>query len=136
MTASNFIKAYLTRSPLGAAIGYVAVVLVFLFMAAVAVLDLLDRRDAVAMAADALSRLEGRGVPRPPVAGVGEATVMTGSPVLEGPTVTVAGAVLMQRGAGAITRARGNILSSPVDFPGDPAKDGFRARAGKSRIQQ
>ena len=91
MTASNFIKGYLTRFPLGAALCYAAVVLVFLFMAAFAVLDLLDRRDAVAMAADTLSRLEGRGAPRPPVAGVGEATVMTGSPVLEGPTVTVAG---------------------------------------------
>jgi general secretion pathway protein M len=136
MTASNFIKGYLTRFPLGAAVCYAAVVLVFLFMAAFAVLDLLDRRDAVAMAADTLSRLEGRGVPRPPVAGVGEATVMTGSPVLEGPTVTVAGAVLMQRVAGAITRAGGNILSSQVDLQGNQAKDGFVAVSVNCEVEQ
>jgi general secretion pathway protein M len=133
---SNFIKRYLARFPLGAAICYVAVVLAFVLLAAFAVLDLLERRDAVAASADILSRLEGRGPPRPPVAGVGEATVMTGSPVLEGPTVTVAAAVLMQRVAGAITRVGGNILSSQVDLQGNQAKDGFVSVSVNCEVEQ
>jgi general secretion pathway protein M len=61
---------------------------------------------------------------------------MTGSPVLEGPTVTVAGAVLMQRVAGAITRAGGNILSSQVDLQGNQAKDGFVAVSVNCEVEQ
>jgi general secretion pathway protein M len=133
---SNFIKRQLARFPLGAALCYVAVVLAFLLLAAFAVLDVMERRDAVAASADILNRLEGRGPPRPPVAGVGEATVMTGSPVLEGPTVTVAAAVLMQRVAGAITRVGGNILSSQVDLQGNQAKDGFVAVSVNCEVEQ
>jgi general secretion pathway protein M len=135
MTGSS-IKRQLARFPLAAAICYAAVVLAFVLLAAFAVLDLLERRDAVAASADNQSRLEGRAPPRPPVAGVGEATVMTGSPVLEGPTVTVAGAVLMQRVAGAITRVGGNILSSQVDLQGNQAKDGFVAVSVNCEVEQ
>jgi general secretion pathway protein M len=45
--------------------------------------------------------------------------------VLEGPTVTVAGAALLQRVAGAVTRVGGNILSSQVDLQGAQSKNGF-----------
>jgi general secretion pathway protein M len=133
---SSFINRHLARFPLAAAISYAAVVLAFVLLAAFAVLDVLERRDAVAASADILSRLEGRAAPRPPVAGVGEATVVTGSPVLEGPTVTVAGAVLMQRVAGAITRVGGNILSSQVDLQGNLAKDGFVSVSVNCEVEQ
>jgi general secretion pathway protein M len=136
MMTSLSIKAYLARFPLGAAVGYAAVVLVFLVATSWAALDYLERRDAVAAAADILGRLEGRNVPRPPVAGVSDATVMTGSPVLEGPTVTVAGAVLMQRVAGAITRFGGSILSSQVDLQGSQAKEGFVTVAVNCEVEQ
>ena len=42
----------------------------------------------------------------------------TGSPFLEGPTVTVAGAALLQRVAGAVGNAGGTIQSSQVDVAG------------------
>ena len=45
---SNFIKRQLARFPLGAALCYVAVVLAFVLLAAFAVLDVMERRDAVA----------------------------------------------------------------------------------------
>ena len=48
-----------------------------------------------------------------------------GSPFLEGPTVTVAGAALLQRVADAVTKVGGNVLSSQVDVQGVQAKDGF-----------
>ena len=48
-----------------------------------------------------------------------------GSPFLEGPTVTVAGAALLQRVAAAIGNVGGTIQSSQVDVLGTDAKDGF-----------
>jgi general secretion pathway protein M len=48
-----------------------------------------------------------------------------GAPFLEGPTVTVAGAALLQRVAAAVTTAGGTIQSSQVDVTGREAKDGY-----------
>ena len=48
-----------------------------------------------------------------------------GSPFLEGPTVTVAGAALLQRVATAVGNVGGTIQSSQVDVLGTQAKDGF-----------
>jgi general secretion pathway protein M len=44
-----------------------------------------------------------------------------GSPFLEGQTVTVAGAALLQRVAAAVTKVGGNVLSSQVDLQGTQA---------------
>jgi general secretion pathway protein M len=48
-----------------------------------------------------------------------------GTPFLEGPTVTVAGATLLQRVAAAVGNVGGTIQSSQVDILGTQAKDGF-----------
>ncbi len=136
MTTNNVINRYLTRFPLGAAFCFFAVVTAFVLATSFAVMDLLERREAVAAAADILSRLEGRAPSRPRVADAGDVTVVTGSPVLEGPTVTVAGAALMQRVAGAIARFGGNILSSQVDLQGPQAKDGFVSVAVNCEVEQ
>ena len=48
-----------------------------------------------------------------------------GTPFLEGPTVTVAGATLLQRVAAAVGNVGGTIQSSQVDVSGTQAKDGF-----------
>ena len=57
----------------------------------------------------------------------------TGSPFLEGQTLTVAGAALLQRVADAVTKVGGNVLSSQVDVQGVQAKDGYRQRARELR---
>ena len=78
----------------------------------------------MATTGDILSHLEGR--KSSSSRGERHSTAfMTGSPVLEGPTVTVAGAALLQRVAGAVTRVGGNILSSQVDLQGAQSKNGF-----------
>jgi general secretion pathway protein M len=120
MSVWKIIERYLARVPFGAAIGYAGLVLVLVIVTLTSIIDVFDRRDAVAEAADTLSRLEGRASKGPP-----DTTGATGSPLLEGPTVTVAGATLLQRVAGAITRVGGNIVSSQVDLTGPQAKDGF-----------
>ncbi len=125
MKATNFIERYLTRFPLGAAICYAVVVIAFLLTTFLYVFDTLERRQAVAATSDFLSHLEGRKPSSSRNANAKGISLVTGSPVLEGPTVTVAGATLLQRVAESVTRFGGNILSSQVDLPEAKLKDGF-----------
>lgn len=113
------------RLPLLAAQGYLALVLLLLAVVGSAIGDLMDKRAAVAEASDALDRLQGRKPPRPGDA----ADPWTGAPVLEGPTVTVAGAVLMQRIAAAVERAGGRITSSRPELQDTTYGPGFVAVA-------
>ena len=107
---------------------------VFAYLAAVAVLvalvwsavdEIRDRRRAVAASSELLAQLEGRRS-APGLRGAGSTgPVPTGSPFLEGQTLTVAGAALLQRVADAVTKVGGNVLSSQVDVQGVQAKDGY-----------
>jgi len=116
---------YLSRYPLLAAAGYVVVVLVLVLVTWAALANVVERRHAVERAADMLARLEGRGAN--PYAGANSPTgpAPAGSPFLEGQTVTVAGAALLQRVASAVTKVGGNVLSSQVELQGTQAKDGY-----------
>lgn len=107
-----------------AALGYLAAVIVLVALAWSGVSDIIDKRRSIDAATDLLAQLEGR---RPLAAQPGPAAsaAPAGSPFLEGPTVTVAGAALLQRVADAVTKAGGNVLSSQVDVQGVQAKDGF-----------
>jgi len=125
MKAAISIERYLTRFPLAGAIFYVAVVIAFLLTTLWYVFDTLERRQAVAATSDLLSHLEGRKPSSSRNANANGISLVTGSPVLEGPTVTVAGATLLQRVAEAVTRFGGNILSSQVDLPEAKLKDGL-----------
>jgi len=125
MTAMKFIEKYLAHFPLGAAICYAAVVIIFLLTTVLYVSDILERQEAVAATGDILSQLEGRNPSPSRSKTANGVSFVTGSPVLEGPTVTVAGANLLQRVAGAVTRFGGNILSSQVDLQGAQSKEGF-----------
>ena len=126
MNGDHAIDRYLKRYPALAVLGYVAVVGVMLLLVWVAVSDLMERKRTVDAAADMLARLEGRG----PAAGKSEdgttaGPAPPGSPFLEGQTVTVAGAALLQRVAGAVTKVGGNVLSSQVELQGSQSKNGF-----------
>jgi general secretion pathway protein M len=93
-----------------------------------------DRRAAVEAQGDMLLRLEGRG---PAAAGVATgASAMVGSPVLEGATVTVAGAALLERVVATVTRHGGSVLSSQVDLQGAQAKDGFLSVIASCDLEQ
>ena len=88
------IRAYLARFPIVAAIGYMAVVAAFLAATWFHISDFLERSQLVAETSNILSHLEGR-APASSRANAHGTPVVTGSPVLEGPTVTVAGAALL-----------------------------------------
>jgi general secretion pathway protein M len=121
MSAASTIARSLTRSPLIAVALYLAVAGGLLATAGTAISDILVHRAALAQTADLLEQLQGR-------KGRSGAQPLSaehpGSPFLEGPTVTVAGASLLQRVAAAVGNAGGTIQSSQVDVTGSQAKDG------------
>lgn len=104
-----------------AATGYALLVLVLLAVAWDALADLARRRADFDAAAQMLARLDARRVPPQ----VGADAAWSGSPFIEGPTVTVAGAALMQRVTSAVARFGGRIMSSRVELQGAPLGPGF-----------
>jgi general secretion pathway protein M len=128
MTATDLIKHHLTRSPLIAAALYVGLLTALATMTWGAIADVLERRAEVTAARDTLARMEGRKpapAHRPNNAADDSAITPPGSACLEGPTVTVAGAALLQRIAVAVTKVGGGILSSQVELQGPQSKVGF-----------
>ncbi len=95
-----------------------------------------ERRATVLAAENLLAQLEGRSSlsgkdGRPPLGGA-----PAESSFLEGPTLTVAGAALLQRIGGAVTRAGGNVLSSQVDLQRADTKDGWIGLTVSCDIEQ
>ncbi len=104
--------------------GYVALIAIALVVTGTALSAIGDQRASVMAAEAMLARLEGHSVPRTDDnSPLGEAPA--GSPFLEGQTLNVAGAALLQRVASAVHRAGGNVVSSQVDLDSDRAKDGW-----------
>jgi general secretion pathway protein M len=123
MSTGQTITRTLTRSPLIAVVLYAAVIGGLIATAGLAVANILDHQRALAQTSDLLDQLQGR---RARGAGASPlAAEHPGTPFLEGPTVTVAGATLLQRVAVAVSNVGGTIQSSQVDILGTQAKDGF-----------
>ncbi len=125
MNPLDVFTSFLNRFPAGAALLYAGIVVGLLITAWTTVAEIQERRDAVADTAATLSQLEGR----TPAAGRGHSkeaeAIMAGSPLLEGATMTVGGANLLQRVATAITKVGGTIQYTQVDLEGPQSKDGF-----------
>lgn len=124
MTARQRIETLLTRFPLAAAAVYLAVIAMLGFTAIDGALQVVEQRDAMVAASEILGRMEVRDPSRAPAVSA-EVGAPTGSPFLEGPTASVAGAALLQRLTSATKRMNGNTLSSQVDIQGPQAKSGF-----------
>jgi general secretion pathway protein M len=135
MSTVATLRKSLVNSPPVAATAYAALVIVLLVVAIGSLVDILSKRASVAETASMLEQLEGRKVP---AAGArsGDASVPTGSAFLEGATVTVAGATLLQRVASAVTKAGGSVLSSQLDLQGPQAKTGFVSMVANCELDQ
>jgi general secretion pathway protein M len=122
ITSTNAVARALTRSPLVAVTLYVAVILGLLASAGIAVSDMIEHQRGLEQTTDLLDQLRGR------KARGGTAALLAaehpGTPFLEGPTVTVAGAALLQRVAAAIASVGGTIQSSQVDVLGSQLRNG------------
>jgi general secretion pathway protein M len=136
MNISNLFTGLLARFPAGAAIFYFGLVMVFAITAWTTVAEILDRRDAVAATAAVLSQLEGRNPAAPGGRGKNVEPTTAGSPLLEGATVTIGGANLLQRVAGSVARFGGNILYTQVDLQGTQSKDGFVGVTVSCEVEQ
>jgi general secretion pathway protein M len=122
-----------TSSPLLATVAYIGLVVVLLFTVVTSISDLMDQRGEVAASANMLEQLEGhregkRNVP-------GEA-MPSGSAYLEGATVTIAGASLLQRVASAVSKFGGNVLSTQLDVQSSSSKPGFLSMIVSCEIEQ
>lgn len=135
MNPAASLRRLLVSSPVLAATAYAALVIVLLAVAVSSLVDMLSQRASVSAAAAMLEQLEGR---KPLAAGArsGDAGAPAGSVFLEGATVTVAGAALLQRVASAVTKAGGNVLSSQLDLQGPHAKAGFVSMVANCELEQ
>jgi len=134
MNLAAALRKLLTTSPIVAVTVYAGLVLVLLATVASSVIDILGQQAAVDASAAMLEQLEGRKAP-PPGRSVG-AEMPAGSAFLEGATVTVAGAALLQRVAGVVTKLGGNVLSSQLDVQGTHAKAGFVSMVASCELDQ
>ena len=121
VSSGNIVTRTLTHSPLIAVVLYLAVTCGLLVTAGLAIANILDHQRALAQTSDLLDQLRGRKAR----GALSSSAEHPGTPFLEGPTVTVAGAALLQRVATAVSNVGGTIQSSQVDVLGTQAKDGF-----------
>lgn len=126
-------KNAIITSPIVATALYVGLIAALLFIAVSSISDIVDRHVQVAAASSMLEQLDSR---RPSPARSGDVTVPSGSPYLEGATVTVAGANLLQRVAGAVVKLGGNVLSTQLDVQGAPSRSGLLSMIASCEIEQ
>ncbi|WLA54319.1 type II secretion system protein GspM [Bradyrhizobium diazoefficiens] len=132
--SGNAVARALTGSPLIAVTLYLAITGGLLLMAGLSIAEIVAHRQALAQTSDLLDQLRGR------KGGAGNAATSPaehpGTPFLEGPTVTVAGANLLQRVAAAVGNVGGSVQSSQVDVSGAQVKDGFVGLVVSCELEQ
>ena len=135
MNLAAALRKSLSASPIVAGVAYAGLVFVLVVLIVTSIVDILGQRAAVASSAAMLEQLEGR---RAAASGGRPADVLmpSGSAFLEGATVTIAGAALLQRVAGAVTKLGGNVLSSQLDLQGTQSKAGFVSMVASCEIDQ
>ncbi len=132
MTLTSILRK-LTTAPLPAAMIYLGLLVCLLFIIASSISDLLGKRADVAAVQAMLDQFEDQ---PPTTAKTRLAGAPAGSPFLEGATVTVAGAALLQRVSSAVIKFGGNVLSSQVDLQGAQSKTGFLTIIASCDIEQ
>jgi general secretion pathway protein M len=121
--------------PLPAVVAYLGVMAALLIVIISSLSDMLGRRATVAATAVMLDQLQGRKTGQ--FGGQGrDVSAPSGSPFLEGATVTVAGAALLERVTTAIARLGGNVQSSQIDLQGIQSKSGFITMIASCDIDQ
>ncbi|MCP1975187.1 type II secretion system protein GspM [Bradyrhizobium elkanii] len=133
MSAASRSLTAVSTSPMVAAASYLGLFVLLLFAVISSLSDIIGLRSDVAAAAGMLEQLEGRSRAN---TAPGQPPMPTGSAYLEGATVTVAGATLLQRVSGAVIKAGGNVLSTQLDVPNASAKAGFISMVASSEIEQ
>jgi general secretion pathway protein M len=135
MSASDTVRKAVTTSPMVATALYAGLLVVLLFIVTTSIMDVVGQHGEVAASTAMLEQLEGHktaargGAP-------GDVSMPSGSAYLEGATVTIAGATLLQRVAGAVTKFGGNVLSTQLDLQGSQTRTGFLSMIASCEIEQ
>lgn len=134
MNLARLLNTGTAASPTVAAAAYAALVLMLATSTIFSIKTVLDQKAAVDAARDTVSRIAARA---PAGAGTvtGEGTSRA-SYFLEGATVTVAGAALLQHLVATVTRFGGNVGSSQVELQGPQARDGFLSATVNCEMEQ
>ncbi|PNG24499.1 type II secretion system protein GspM [Methylocella silvestris] len=130
MNFADFSKR-ISQSGALAALVYVAVVIGLIVTIWLTSAGLGDAYADYISAGSRLAALEGR-------AGAGKQAgdEIDGSPFLEGPTITVAGAELQRRVVAAVAAVGGSVLSSQIDLQGSQASEGFVVLSTSCEVAQ
>ena len=115
--------------------GYVGLIVALLGLTVFEFSAIGERRATVSAEEEMLAQMEGRS---PSARKIGPlfTDAPSGSPFLQGQTVTVAGAALLQRVTTAVSLLGGNVLSSQVDLQKADAKDGWIGLVVSCDIEQ
>jgi general secretion pathway protein M len=122
------------RRQILAVVAYGGIVIGLFAIALLLVADLRDRLAEVAAAQMRLDQLSGRSPPSSE--SMASNASVSGSPFLEGQTVTIAGAALQQRVETAVEKAGGALISSQVELDGPDAKNGFVGLTASVEVDQ
>jgi len=125
MNASHPIDRYLTRYPSIAALIYLALFLAFSLTALFALLEVAEQHRAVSASSEMLARLERHAPSVSSESNWAGDSVPAGSPFLEGQTITLASAALLQQITASITGVGGRVISSEVTPRSERSGDAF-----------
>jgi general secretion pathway protein M len=130
MISAHSIGDYVTRHPNLAGLVYLASILICGLITLSMVTDLVDRYNARNASLDTLSRLQGRELPS------SKDGVPSGSPFLDGQTLTTASATLLQRLTSIVASAGGTVISSEIAQRGTQSKDGYVTAIANCELEQ
>jgi len=125
MTPNAAIDVYLKRYPRLAASLYALVLVALSLTALVALVRIGEQYRALNASAENLARLERRAASASSESDWVTGPIPPGSPFLDGLSVTVASAALLERVTAAITHAGGMVVSSEVAQQGEQPNRGF-----------
>ena len=114
---------------------YVGVVIILFALSILLVADLREKAAEIAAAQTRLEQLSERSRPGFS-ASIGSNAGPSGSPFLDGRTITIAGAALQQRIETAVAKAGGALMSSQVELDGPDAKNGFVGLTASMEVGQ
>jgi general secretion pathway protein M len=128
MTLTSLIDRYLgnlSRHHWRSGLLYLMLVAALCLTTLVAWTDIVERIHARDSDLEILAKLKQRSHPSPPDLSAAAKSGPPGSPFLEGQTVTLASASLLQRLSSAITRVSGRLVSSEVESRNSQPRDGY-----------
>lgn len=135
MNWATSLRRIFVSSPAASAILYAVTIVALLWAAAAAVADLIAKHDQLNDTNAQLAQFSGRKRPGGTSA-ASSSTAPGGSVFVEGRTVTIAGAALVQRLTEAIGKVGGSVLSTQVDLPAARGNENLISVVASCELEQ